>query len=381
MQGKVFLRTGITNLSAYKYLATRKAFYFMFVGLAAFAFYLYLFAGFSKIVIILHGVNPEQYAFFYTLAIAAMLLTSFFWLLSWRAVLSSLSVKISVRKAFLYYWTGYFVDLVVPCETVCGEVTRLVLVQKETDDNYGFIAAGGVTNRIIAYLIVVTGLYASAVLLFLKSTISPVVLSFFIFILIGASVYLGFLLYLAFSEHAADKIAKIGLSVLKFLRPKRYRLSDLSPETRRSLAAFYTGFKTFRENPRLLTKPFLYLTMSWLFGLAQYVLVFFALGIFKESFAFFIIVFFLAGSLTDVIASFSVGTLEILLASIFILYGLSPALSGITAALVRSVTFWSPLITGYLVVQVFGAKRLLAPRPAEKTEIPANDSIANSPFP
>jgi len=230
MQGKVFLRTGITNLSAYKYLATRKAFYFMFVGLAAFAFYLYLFAGFSKIVIILHGVNPEQYAFFYTLAIAAMLLTSFFWLLSWRAVLSSLSVKISVRKAFLYYWTGYFVDLVVPCETVCGEVTRLVLVQKETDDNYGFIAAGGVTNRIIAYLIVVTGLYASAVLLFLKSTISPVVLSFFIFILIGASVYLGFLLYLAFSEHAADKIAKIGLSILKFLRPKRYRSSDLSPE-------------------------------------------------------------------------------------------------------------------------------------------------------
>ena len=365
-------------MSAYKYLATRKAFYFMFIGLAAFVLYLYFFAGFGKIVTILHGVNPEQYAFFYTLAIAAMLLTNFCWLLSWRTLLNSLSVKISVKNAFLYYWTGYFVDLVVPCETVCGEVTRLVLVEKETHDDYGFIAAGGVTNRIIAYMIVVSGLYAGAVLLFLKSTIPPIVLSVFIFILIGASVYLGFLLYLAFSEHAADKIAKIGFRVMKVLRPKKYRSSDLSPEIRRSLAAFYTGFKTFREKPRLLTKPFLYLTMSWLFGLTQYVLVFFALGIFKESFAFFIVIYFLAGSLTDATASFSVGTLEILLASIFIIYGLSPAFSGITAALVRSVTFWAPLIMGYLVVQVFGAKRLLAPRPTEKTAIPANDSKANS---
>jgi len=365
-------------LSAYKYLATRKAFYFMFVGLAAFILYLYFFAGFGKIVTILRGVNPEQYAFFYTLAIAAMLLTNFFWLLSWRAVLNSLSVKISVKNAFLYYWTGYFVDLVVPCETVCGEVTRLVLVQKETKDDYGFIAAGGVTNRIIAYMIVVTGLYVGAGLLFLKSTIPPVVLTVFVFILIGASVYLGFLLYLAFSEHAADRIATIGLSIMKFLRPKKYRSSDLSPEIRESLSSFYVGFKTFREKPRLLTKSFLYLTVSWLFGLTQYVLVFFALGIFKESFAFFIIIYFLAGSLTDVTASFSVGTLEIVLASIFILYGLSPAFSGITAALVRSVTFWSPLIMGYLVVQVFGAKRLLAPRPSEKTEISTKDSTPNS---
>jgi len=345
----------------------------MFFGLAAFVLYLYFFAGFGKIVTILRGVNPGQYAFFYALAIAAMLLTNFFWVLSWRKLLNSLSVKISVKNAFMYYWTGYFIDLVVPCETVCGEVTRLVLVQKETDDNYGFIAAGGVTNRIIAYIIVVSGLYVSTVLLFLKSAIPPVVLGVFIFILIGASVYLAFLLYLAFSKHAADRIAEIGLSVMKVLRPKKYRSTDLSPEVRRSLAAFYTGFKTFREKPKLLTKPILYLTISWLFGLSQYVLVFFALGIYKEAFVFFIIIYFLAGSLTDAAASFSVGTLEIVLASIFILYGLSPALSGITAALVRSVTFWSPLIMGYIVVQVFGAKRLLAPRPTKKTDIPASN--------
>jgi hypothetical protein len=67
-----------------------------------------------------------------------------------------------------------------------------------------------------------------------------------------------------------------------------------------------------------------------------------------------------------------VGTLDILLATIFVLYGLNPALSGITAALVRSVTFWSPLIIGYVIVQIVGAKNVLAPPPRqEKSNITA----------
>jgi len=349
------------DLSAFKYLSTRKAFYFMFVGLAVFVLYLYFFAGFKQILTVLKGVNPLQYAFFFFLAICAMLLANFFWLLSWRNVLKTVSVKISLKNAFLYYWTGYFVDLVVPCETVCGEVTRLYLVHKETDDSYGIIGAGGVTNRIIAYIIVVTGLYTSAGLLFIKANIPPVILTVLIFILFGATLYLAVLLYLALSKKSAGIIAKFALRIMRTIRPKKYRSSDLSDETKKTLASFYTGFKTFRGRPKSLVKPFIFLAVSWVFSFFQYVLVFFALGIFSQSFSFFIIIYFIAGSLTDAAASFSVGTLDIILATIFVVYGLSPALSGITAALVRTVTFWSPLILGYIVVQAFGAKKLLAP--------------------
>ena len=194
-------------MSAIKYFSTRKSFYFIFIGLTVFILYLYFFAGFNQILVVLNGINPEQYAFFFSLAIGAVLIGNFFWLASWRAVLSKLKVKISLKNAFLYYWAGYFVDLVVPCETVCGELTRLYLVHKETKDNYGVIAAGGITNRIIAYLIVVTGLFTSAALLFLKSNIPAIVLTVFIFVIIGATAYLAVLLYLAFSENAAGKIA------------------------------------------------------------------------------------------------------------------------------------------------------------------------------
>ena len=354
-------------MSAAKYLSTRKSFFFIFIGLPSFALYLYFFAGFKQILSVLQGVNPEQYALFYSLAIGAVVIGNFFWSVSWRAVLNSLSVKMSMKSAFIYYWAGYFVDLVVPCQMVCGEVTRLYLVHKETNESYGSIAAGGVANRIVAYIIVVAGLYTSAILLYTQSNIPAIISSVFIFVLAGASIYLVILLYLAFSKQAAGKIATLGLKLLRVLRPKKYQSSELSAGTKESLAAFYQGFQVFREKPNYLVKPFIFLTLSFLVSLSAYILVFFALGIHGQSLGFFIVLYFIAGSLTDAAASFSVGTLDILLATLFILYGLNPALSGITAALVRVVTFWFPLIVGYIIVQIVGAKNLLAPRPKETT--------------
>ena len=87
-----------------------------------------------------------------------MLLVTFFWVLAWRTILKTMSVKISLKNAYMYYWAGYFVDLVVPCQAVCGELTRLYLVQKETKDNYGVVGAAGITNRIVAYSVVTMGL-------------------------------------------------------------------------------------------------------------------------------------------------------------------------------------------------------------------------------
>jgi uncharacterized protein (TIRG00374 family) len=341
----------------------------MLIGLFVFALYLYFFAGFNNILVVLKGVDPMQYIFFYSLAIASILLGIFFWAASWRTVLRTLSVKISMKNAFLYYWVGYFVDLVVPCETVCGEVTRLYLVHKETYENYGSIAAGGITNRIVAYIIVVTGLYTSAILLFIRPNIPPLITSFFVFILVGASLYLGVLLYLAFSKEAAGKLASVGLKVLRKIRPKKYSSGELTEETKESLAAFYNGFKIFREKPRHLVKPIIFLSLSFLLYLSAYILVFYALGIRSQTFAFFITIYFIAGSVQDAAAGLSVGTLDIILATLFILYGLNPALSGITAVLIRSVGFWFPLIVGYIVVQIVGAGKLLAPKPKSKTPI------------
>jgi len=154
------------------------------------------------------------------------------------------------------------------------------------------------------------------------------------------------------------------LIILKTFRPKRYRLYKIE-KTKESLDDFYSGFKKFRENPKLLIKPFFFHTISYILGLSVYVLIFYALGIPSSNPAFYIVVFFIAVAVQDAAASFSVGSLEILLATIFLLYGINPGISGVAAVVLRSAGFWFPLFVGFICVQIVGAKNLLAAKPED----------------
>jgi len=71
----------------------------------------------------------------------------------------------------------------------------------------------------------------------------------------------------------------------------------------------------------------------------------------------------------DAAASFSVGSLDIILASILLLYGIDPGLSAVTALLLRSVGFWFPLFVGFIGVQVLGARDLIAHKPRLDNDI------------
>ena len=347
-----------------KYLSIKKSVLFMILGLTVFAIYLYFFIGIPQIMVVLNGINSSRYVFFYSLALIAVLSSVFFWSAAWNSVLKSLSVNVSNQRAYLYYWVGYFTDLVVPCATVCGEVTRLYLVQKETQENYGALAAAAVTNRVVAYTIVTIGLYVGAALILFKPGVPPILSNIFMIFLIGVTIYYATLLYLAVDKRAARNLTKLYLILLKTFRPKHYRLSNIE-ETQNSLSDFYIGFQTFREKPKTLIKPAIFHLTSYILGLLVYVLVFYAVGIPSITPEFYIVVFFIATAVQDVSASFSVGSLDILLATIFVLYGISPAISGITALLLRSASFWFPLFVGFVCVQFLGARNILAAKPED----------------
>jgi uncharacterized protein (TIRG00374 family) len=173
---------------------------------------------------------------------------------------------------------------------------------------------------------------------------------------------MGVLLYLALGKQAAKNITKLYLLILKTFRPKHYRLYKIE-KTRESLDDFYSGFKKFRENPKLLIKLFFFHSISYILGLSVYVLIFYALGIPSSNPEFYIVVYFIAVAVQDAAASFSVGSLEILLATIFLLYGINPEISGIAAVVLRSAGFWFPLFVSFICVQIVGAKNLLAAKP------------------
>ncbi len=336
-----------------KYISFRKSALFMVIGVAVFIVYLYFFIGSSQILLVLENINLQQYALFYSLAIVAVLSSVFCWSAAWNNILKQLSIDISYRKSYLYYWVGNFADLVVPCATVCGEVTRLYLVQKETNKNYGAIAASAVTNRIIAYSVVTTGLAAGSVFLFLKTDVPPLIGNLFILLLLGSMAYLAVLLFLAFFKSAAEKMAKLYFIVDKRVRPSKATEDDLR-KTERTLASFYEGFKVFRENPRALVKPFIFHTAAYVLGLSVYVFVFYALGIPAASPVFYIVVFFVATAFQDAMASFSVGSLDILLATIFILYGINTASSGVADCFCENRLILVPALYKFYLRSVHG---------------------------
>jgi uncharacterized protein (TIRG00374 family) len=339
----------------------------MIIGLLVFGLYLYFFIGFGKIFEVIQTVNLQQYFLFYTLALASMLAVMLFWVLSWQNLLKTLNVKVSLKNAFMYYWTGYFLDLIVPCQQVCGEVTRLYLVQKETKDNYGVVGAAGITNRIIAYSIVFGGLTTGVLYLLINSKIPAFAVGLLVLSWVGALAYLSFMLYLAISANAAERIASLIVRAGKALKIKRFQ-SGISPGQMETLRSFHEGFAFFRAHPRYLIKPAIFQAISYTLYLSVYAQVFFALGFGTLMFDFFLLTYFLTGAIQDATSAFSVGGLEILLTNLFIFFGLNAATSSVAATVLRTVVFWFPLLVGYIIIYFLGAKSLLSPKTRDKIQ-------------
>jgi uncharacterized protein (TIRG00374 family) len=330
----------------------------MLLGFVVFAIYLYYFIGFNNIFLVVSSVDISEYLFFYGSAIVFMVLVVLCWVLAWRSLLRSLDVKVGLKSAFLFYWSGFFIDLVVPCQQICGEVSRVYLVHTKTRENYGIVGAAGVVNRTVGYSIVFVGLSSGMLYLLIISRVPSFALNILALAWVGALIYFSVLLYLVLSENAADKISDFILRILKLFRIKRFS-QGFSPEFKEALKRFHVSFSFFRTNPRLLIGPYVYQTIAYSLNFLTYIFIFYSLGLDSLSFQFFILVYFLAGAVQDLASAFSVGGLEILLTNIFIFYGIEPAKSGVTAAVLRSVTYWFPLIAGYAIVQIIGARRLL----------------------
>jgi uncharacterized membrane protein YbhN (UPF0104 family) len=112
------------------FASKHKSSLFMIIGLVLFLAYLQFFIKFDSLIQLLTSLNVAQYSLYFSLAILSLLLMIFFDSLIFYYLLQGLQVKIKLSKMVLYNWIGTFVEMVIPCETVCGEVTRIFLFRK-----------------------------------------------------------------------------------------------------------------------------------------------------------------------------------------------------------------------------------------------------------
>jgi hypothetical protein len=196
------------------------------------------------------------------------------------------------------------------------------------------------------------------------------ILQLLVIALIGTGIYLAILFYLAIEEKAAGKVANVLFKVIGALRLGKYLPADLPERTQASLMGLHQGFKMFRAKPKRLFKPLLFQVFSLLLNLSVYVLVFYSLGLRNMYMDFFIIVYFIVGAIQIAAAVFSVGALDIALASLFVFYGVPGiGFAAIAATLLRFLTFWMPIFVGYVTVQALGARTLLNPKARETLSV------------
>jgi uncharacterized protein (TIRG00374 family) len=353
-------------------LTPRRTILIMIIGLLVFALYFYFSVDTEELLIFLVGVNSLQFLALFSAALGLVILSVFFWSLAWQNILQQLSIKVTTRKMFNIYWAGYFLDLFVPFERIAGDIVRIYLLKKQTKAYYATLVSSTVIDRLIAYFPIVAGLIFAAIILVIYS--APLfVLTFFAFTSSASFIYFFALLYLAFNRRASQNIARIYIRVRRLIRRGEKDSNIKETKILNSLKTFYDEFAPFRKNIKGFKKAIIFHVVAFILRIIVYFFVFYSLGLVFLPIAFFITVYFLGGAVQDAFGSFSVGSLDILLVTLFGIFGIDTGASGIAALLVRSADFWFPLLIALVFIQLMGVRNLIFRIPQKrKAAIQAN---------
>lgn len=342
------------------FVSKHRATILMILGTVAFILYLVFFVGIQSLFQLISQLNFEQYSLYYSIAILALVLSVVFDSMIWHSLLKGLNVKMSLKKVTIYNWIGNFVEMVIPCETVCGEVTRIYLAKKETKQNVGITAAPIITSRILSTVVYTSGLLVGSLVLVLTTQSMPTFLvGTLLSVAVGSVGMIGAVLFLAVRENAAEKLVSVAMFFVKLITKSKIKQEEQRDKIRQSLYSFTEAFQTYKRNPRLLIKPALFAVTAWLFTLLVYLMVFYSLNFTAISLVDLALVYCVSSTVETITAGFPVGAVEITMISLYTVLGVPVVIAGAATTLTRLLTFWVQVIAGYPIFHLTGLKHLL----------------------
>lgn len=326
-------------------------------GLLLFILYLYFIVGFSQILEVFRAINLINYVSYYSLALVAVVLSTLFYSLTWYELLRLLSVKVSLRNAWVYCWLGSFVDLVVPFETVSGEITRIYLAARNSTEHVGRIIASVTSQRILSTLAVLVGLTISSMSLAFGYKVQQFVLNLLMAVQVGTGASILMILYLSLRKKATKGMIESSLRLINFISRGRWKIDDLRTKAYHALGSFHQGIEVIRSKPRGLIKPLIFDFAAWFLHLSTYILVFYALD-FRIGLGVSITVYSISVAVQTIPIGLPVGLVEIVMITLYDLFEIPLPIAGTATALIRIVTFWLPIIVGYIMAQWMGIRVL-----------------------
>jgi len=328
------------------------------VGLFIFLLYLYFLVPFGDVVTVIRQADP----IYYSLAFATMILSVVFYSLTWQRLLFVLSVKSSFLKTFQYIWVGNFVDILVPAESISGDISKVYLMSRESSENAGKVVASVVGHRVLTMVITLGGLVASSLYFIVKYNPPMLLVEFVGIIMVGTLVTLILIFYLSRKRQVTEKVVNWVIGLLVRVSRGRWQFERMKKSAEKMLKAFHDGIDALGVRPRRLVLPVSFGIIAWLLDLLIAVLVFIALGA-QFSFSAIVIVYSITTAFQTIPVGIpgEVGIMEVVMASLYTLLGFPIAVSTVATVLIRVLTLWIRLIIGGFTVQWLGIKGLKAP--------------------
>lgn len=335
-----------------------KAVPLLLVGLLVFFLYLY-FLGLDKIAASLQSTSLV----YYSLTFIVVALDMFVYSLAWLYFLRPLSVKASLKDVFTFVWIGSFVDILVPAESISGEVSKAYLMSKSSGENTGKVVASVVSHRILNMTVTLIGLITGSVLFIVTSPveISGLILFLLLLVTVGTTIAVVSLIIICTRESMTERISNWILRVVSFISRGRWQLTSLRSRARKMLRAFHQGIKILGKTPRVLVLPVVFTVAAWTLNILVPFLVFVSLGR-LVGISVIIIVYSLSFAIRAIPIGVpgDIGLTESVMTGFYIM--LMPDVpSNISAAatiLTAISTIGFKLLVGYIAVQRVGVKIL-----------------------
>jgi uncharacterized protein (TIRG00374 family) len=334
-----------------KFKVTWKTILLPALGILAFFLYLYFFnVDIPTIIATAQRIDLS----IYFCAIAFLILEAFFFAVSWRSLLNFLSVKVSVMKSFLYVWYGVFMDIIIPAESISGEISRVYLVEREQNGTSGKVIASLVTHRLIGMGINLISLLVGVGFLLTQGQLSGIVLNLTLFIAILTTTFLALLILLCVKESWTSRIIDAVIRFMEYASRKRWKLTKIREDAIKAAKMFHNSMEEFAHAPKTLFTSSVLYALTWLFSLGVAYLVFLSIK-FPVHWSVIIVTCSIVIGVKAIPLGvpFEVGLPEITMTSLY--QWLSPGMTLDIAAtatiLNRILTLWLRFFIGFVVQQ------------------------------
>jgi uncharacterized protein (TIRG00374 family) len=337
-------------------LKLRKTAPFLLLGVLIFVAYLHFFVGIPEILAMIQRVN----LFWYGLAVAVLILNMAINSLTWQYLLRPLSVKVSFRTNFLFTWIGFFVDLLVPAESISGDATKAYLMTKESTENGGKVLASVVSHRILLMVTSTVSLIVSFVWLYVVEIEVPVLVSgLILLVIVGTAISLFFIFLFSLKEKLAQRLLDASLRFVAFVARGRLNINRLRATAVKALTAFHDSIDILRRNPRSLVLPILFSVIGWFFSVLLSYLVFVSLGQ-NVDFTIIVVVHSVSVSIQSIPLGIpgEVGVVDTAMTWLFTLLAVESAVAAAATVLIRILWVWLRILIGFVAVQWIDLKDL-----------------------